>query len=60
MGQVITTDVLMGGFQMSHQEWIDMEEPLRLALLQVFVETSSPQAAGDAYDSYEIVIDLPS
>jgi hypothetical protein len=56
MGKAIVNELILGGLCMTRQEWDEMDEPSRLELLQVLVETSPPRVDDDAYESYELVV----
>jgi hypothetical protein len=56
MGKAIANELILGGLCMSRLEWDEMDEPSRLELLQVLVETSPPRVDDDAYESYELVV----
>lgn len=56
MGKAMANELILGGLCMSRQEWDEMDEPSRLELLQVLVETSPPRVDDDAYESYELVV----
>jgi hypothetical protein len=56
MGKAIANELILGGLCMSRQEWDEMDEPSRLELLQVLIETSPPCVDDDAYESYELVV----
>lgn len=48
--------LILAGLCMSQQEWDEMDEPSRLELLQVLIDTSPPHVDDQAYESYELVI----
>jgi hypothetical protein len=56
MGKATANDLVLGGLCMSRQEWDDMDEPARIELLQVLIETSPPHVDDHAYESYELAI----
>lgn len=56
MGKAIANELILGGLCMSRQEWDEMDEPSRLELLRVLIETSPPRVDDDAYESYELVV----
>ena len=56
MGKAIANELILGGLCMSRQEWDEMDEPSRIELLQVLIETSPPRVDGGAYESYELVV----
>jgi hypothetical protein len=61
MGKEIANEQLvLGGLCMSRQEWDEMDEPSRLELLQVLIDTSPPHVDDHAYESYEVVIAAPA
>ncbi|GAB4510106.1 MAG: hypothetical protein Tsb0020_27060 [Haliangiales bacterium] len=64
MGKAIAHDLTLAGLCMSQEEWLDMDEHLRLELLQILFATSptgaaySPAANDSSYDSYELTVDM--
>ena len=50
-------EMSFAGYYMSQDEWMDLEESVRLQYLQVFIETSPPRADDWAYASYELSMD---
>jgi hypothetical protein len=60
MGKATANELVLGGLCMSRQEWDEMDEPSRLELLRVLVDTSPPHLDDHAYESYEVVIGPPA
>ncbi|HWN68912.1 MAG TPA: hypothetical protein VNM90_14840 [Haliangium sp.] len=56
MGKATGNELVLGGLCMSRQEWDEMDEPSRLELLQVLIDTSPPHVDDHAYESYQLVI----
>ena len=56
MGKATGNELVLGGLCMSRQEWNEMDEPSRLELLQVLIDTCPPHVDRHAYESYEVVI----
>ena len=63
MGKAIAHDLTLAGLCMSQEEWLDLDERLRLELLQILFATSpssaySPASRDSSYDSYELTVDM--
>jgi hypothetical protein len=61
MGKAMSSEqLILGGLCMSRQDWDELDEPSRLELLQVLIDTCPPHVDDHAYESYEVVIAAPA
>lgn len=56
-GSDMARELTLGGFRMTTQEWLDMDEAARLMYIRIVIETSPPRADDWVYETYELSLE---